>query len=186
MCGSLVHVSIQNLNQLRGANGFSTTPAQLHKVFPEMSKHRWRGFGEVATHAHIWWLCLLIRPFCSSILKWIEVIQGVPIPSDSWVVLFHCTGEPVGWYWRSITPHFLIAAKSLIPRFWKQSTIHYCSTMVTCGRPHTAYHMEDNTYECRDLVPVAHKIWASWFAFTHFSKYAEIMFQANYLNITCF
>lgn len=39
-----------------------------------------------------------IHPFWSSILYWIEVIQGYPIPNDPWVVLFHCTGEPVIQY----------------------------------------------------------------------------------------
>lgn len=51
------------------------------------------------------------------------MIQGSEVIDDPWVVLFNCTGETVGRYKKSVTPHLLNAAKALIPRFWKQPTI---------------------------------------------------------------
>lgn len=44
------------------------TPAHLHDILPNMPALCWRGCGELATHAHIWWQCPLIRPYWSSIL----------------------------------------------------------------------------------------------------------------------
>lgn len=39
------------------------TPMVLHKSFPLTSPLCWRGCGERASHAHVWWYCPLIRPY---------------------------------------------------------------------------------------------------------------------------
>lgn len=96
------------------------SPVVLHKMFPAVSPLCWRGCGEKATHAHIWWQCPFIKPFWLEVRQWIECIQGTALRLDPWVMLFHCTAEPVGRYKKSITPHLLNAAKMLIPKFWKQ------------------------------------------------------------------
>lgn len=114
----------------------------------------------------LWWACYscshtvampsnTVRPYWSSILHWIEAIQGFPIPNDPWVILFYCTDEPAGQNKRSITPHLLDAAKSIIPCIWKQTTLPTIQQWLHI------YHMED-----RDMASVAYKIWACWFAFT--------------------
>lgn len=96
------------------------TPVILHKMFSSISDLCWRGCGDQGTHAHIWLFCPLIRTYWSTVFHWIRKIQGTEVPNDPWVVLFHCTGESVGSYNKSITPHLLNAAKALIPKFWKQ------------------------------------------------------------------
>lgn len=81
--------------------------AALHKA----------GCGEVATYAHIWWQCPLFCPYWSSVLYWIEVIQGSSVVDDPWVVLFNCMCESV-CRTKSLLPHTtFIAAKSHIPRY---------------------------------------------------------------------
>lgn len=97
--------------------------------------------------------------------------NNFPIPNDPWVVLFHCTTEPVGQYRHSINPHLLNAAKALIRRHWKQFTVPtfqqwFQEVDQTC-------HMEDLTLEHRDLANIAHKIWTCWFTFS--SASSEIM-----------
>lgn len=128
----------------------------LHKVFPDISDLCWRGCGEKVTHTHVWWQRPLIRPFWSSILHWIKVIQGSEVPNDQWVVLFNCRGESVGRYKNSITLHLLNAAKGLIPRFWKQTTIP--TMRLWLQTVDHIYHMEDLTYSLRDKVEVSNKI----------------------------
>lgn len=147
----------------------------LHKVFPTISDLCWRGCGEVS-HTHVWWLCPLICLFWSTILHWIKEIQGSEVPNEPWVVLFRSTGESVGRYKKSITPRLLNAAKSLIPRFWKQSTIPTLRQWLQTVDQ--IYYMEDLTYSLRDRVEVSNKIWSCWFAFTYSSEYAEIMSQS--------
>lgn len=149
------------------------TPALLHKYFPQVSPLCWRGCGERATHAHIWWFCPLIRPFWLSILHWIKVIQGDEVPNDPFVVLLHCTGRPVGAYKKSITPHLLNAAKALIPRLWKQKNIPTLRQWLT-EVDHT-YYMEDLTLSLRNKSDYVTKIWSCWFAFKYTTVFSEIM-----------
>lgn len=56
------------------------TPVVLHKTFPQTSPLCWRGCGERATRAHIWWYCPLICPFWLTILHWIMEIPGLGGP----------------------------------------------------------------------------------------------------------
>lgn len=80
------------------------TPAVLHKLFHQNSPLCWRGCGEVASHAHVWWFCPHIRPFWLTILYWIKEIQGFEVPNDPWNVLLHCTDKPTGSY-KNLSPH---------------------------------------------------------------------------------
>lgn len=52
------------------------------------------------------------------VLNWKKNIQGFEVSDDPWVVFFHCTSEPIGWY----------KAKSLIALYWKQKPI----TLMKC------------------------------------------------------
>lgn len=149
------------------------TPALLHKYFPHIPPLCWRGCGEHATHAHIWWSCPLIRPFWLTILHWIKEIQGYEVPNDPFVVLLHCTGKSVGSYRKSITPHLLNAAKALIPRFWKQKNIPTLRQWLM--EVDRIYYMEDLTLSLRNKSDYVRKIWSCWFAFKYTSAFAEIM-----------
>lgn len=97
----------------------------------------------MGTHAHIWWTCPFIRPYWSTILYWIEQIQGSKMSNDPWLLLFHCTDEPIGSYKKSITPHLLNAAKVLIPKLWKQQKIP--SLRQWLMEVDRIYYMEDST-----------------------------------------
>lgn len=120
------------------------TPATLHKLFPQKSPLCWRGCGDIASHAHIWWYCPLIRPYWLTIFYWFKEIQGSEVPNDPWYVLLHCTGESAGSYKKSITPHLLNAAKVLIPKFWKTTKIP--SLRQWLREVDHLYYMEDLTY----------------------------------------
>lgn len=149
------------------------TPVVLHKSFPQASPLCWRGCGEQATHTHIWWFCPLIRPYWLNILYWAKEIQGYEIPNDPWIVLLHCTGEPVGTYKKSITPHLLNAAKALIPQYWKQLTIPtLCQWLLKVDHP---YYMEDLTLSLTNKSDLAKKIRSCWFAFKYASACTKIM-----------
>lgn len=149
------------------------TPAILHKLFPQKSPLCWRGCGEVASHAHVWWFCPFIRPFWLSILYWIKEIQGSEVPNDPWYVLLHCTDESTGSYKKSITPHLLNAAKALIPRFCKTPRIP--SLRQWLSEVDHLYFMEDLTYSIKNKCELGKKIWSCWFAFKYTAAYAEIM-----------
>lgn len=67
--------------------------------------------------------------------------------NDPWVILFHCTDEPIGSYKKSITPHLLNAAKMLIPKYWKQqATPSLRQWLIEVDR---IYHMESSTLTLR-------------------------------------
>ena len=151
------------------------TPAVLHGIFPLTPPLCWRGCGESASHAHIWWFCPLIRPFWLNILHWMKEIQGFETPHDPWVVLLHCTAGPVGSYKKSLTPHLLNAAKSLIPRFWKQTVVP--SLRQWLEAVDHIYYMEDLTSSLKNKSDLARKIWSDWFAFKYKPAYADIMAQ---------
>ena len=149
------------------------TPAALHGIFPQTSPLCWRGCGNRATHAHLWWYCPNIRPYWVSVLNCMKEIQGFETPNDPGVVLLHCTDRPVGPYKKSLTPHFLNAAKSLIPRYWKSNIIPTLRQWLE-EVDHT-YHMEDLTLSNRNKSDLATKIWADWFAFKFTTRYASIV-----------
>ena len=60
-----------------------------------------------------------IKTYWNKVILVTEEITGIKIPEEAWVCLFHGTKMPIKQYMRTLLPHFLNAAKSLIPRQWK-------------------------------------------------------------------
>lgn len=105
-------------------------------------------------HARAHLLAVSSHPFVLGLYA-TEDIHGFPVPNDPWVVLFHCSSEPAGRYKNSIAPHLLNAAKTLIPKYWKEPTI-------STNQPwfHVVdhiYYMEDLPYDLRNLCHVSKK-----------------------------
>lgn len=146
------------------------------KTFPDVHTTRQlllEGLWGVGSHAHIWWHCPLIKPFWEEVINITGLVQGSPIRLDPWVALFHCSDTPEGSYRKSVTPHMLNAAKSLIPRFWKQTTV----PSITAWLSHIEhiYQMEDLTMALRNQHAKSNKIWAPWLSFVYSAKYTELM-----------
>lgn len=149
------------------------TPLKLHAISPSSSPLCWRGCGDTASHAHIWWHCPLVKPFWSEVLRLTHDITGETLSSDPWTVLLHCTTKPTLRYKRSLTPHLLNSAKALIPVFWNSPTI------PTIGRwlrkIDETYHFEELSYIFRDKLDSFLAIWSPWSTFRTTSLYLSIL-----------
>lgn len=94
------------------------TPDRAHKIQKETSQLCWRGCKDIGTMAHIWWQCPGMKKFWGEIRSNIFEITSMRIPDDPWVCLHHGSNMPTKRYLKSLLPHLLNAAKSLIPRYW--------------------------------------------------------------------
>lgn len=97
------------------------TPVKIAKRFPTADARCWRGCGQEGTFLHLWWSCPKIKVFWEAIASWVERLSPGPIEVTPWNFLFHGTSMSVRAYKNSVIPHLLNAAKSLIPRLWKQT-----------------------------------------------------------------
>lgn len=96
------------------------TPDKAHKILKEKSQYCWRGCKEIGTTAHIWWQCPEIKKYWDEIRQIIGEITNTMLPDDPWSCLFHGINMSNKQYLKSLLPPLLNAAKSLIPRHWKE------------------------------------------------------------------
>lgn len=98
----------------------------------------WWGCNQRGKFLHLWWSCPKIKAFWEEMTPWIKKLTLKPIASTPLQLLFHDTSSSVKTFKKSVIPHLLNAAKSLIPYFWKQST---CPSLLDWKRE------EDNIME---------------------------------------
>lgn len=98
-------------------------PAVLSRIYSSISDRCWRGCGLCGTLLHLWWECLRIRLFWEEIKTQIQDILGIDIPFFLLHFLFHISPMPVSQYRKSTLPHFLNAAKRLLPIYWNQTHV---------------------------------------------------------------
>lgn len=96
------------------------TPEKMHKINGERSWLCWRGCGEIGTMAHVWWTCPEMGLFWEEIKKFIREITHFDLPKDPKIFLFHLYDMPTKTYLRTLLPHFIDAAKTLIAKNWKR------------------------------------------------------------------
>lgn len=96
------------------------TPDRVHKIHRDKSQFCWRGCSEMGSMAHIWWLCPEMKRFWGEVRKFIKVITNLDVPNDPWICLFHMSDMPTKTYLRTLLPHLIDAAKSLIPKYWQR------------------------------------------------------------------
>lgn len=96
------------------------TPDRLNKFQNGPPQHCWRGCKELGSMTHIWWQCPTIKIFWTEVRGFIKDITGISILDDPWVCLFHISEMPNKAYLRTLLPHLLDAAKSLIPKYWRR------------------------------------------------------------------
>lgn len=96
------------------------TPDKMHRIDKDRSRLCWRGCGEIGTMAHVWWSCPEIAAFWDEIRKYIKEITKHDLPRDPRVLLFHLSEMHTKAYLRSLLPHLIDAAKSLIPISWNR------------------------------------------------------------------
>lgn len=146
-------------------------------MFPTNSPLCWRNCGEVATHAHIWWFCPLIRPYWSKGLDPIRQITDINLPQDPWTILFHATQRTIGRYKRSLIPHLLNTAKALIPTLWSQPMSPSMKSWLQ--KVSDVRLMEEHTHIARG-TSVRHALtWVPWSSFPISSCYKDIIFLTS-------
>uniref|UniRef100_A0A8C5QK57 Reverse transcriptase domain-containing protein n=1 Tax=Leptobrachium leishanense TaxID=445787 RepID=A0A8C5QK57_9ANUR len=97
------------------------TPVRLHRMFPQTSSQCWRCLTATGTYLHLWWSCPALTAYWTAILAHITDITGFTSGDSYNLILFHLVPFPVNTYKASLLLHLLNAAKSLIPRKWKQT-----------------------------------------------------------------
>lgn len=97
------------------------TPNKLHKWFPTIPGHCWRCNREEGTLYHIWWECDLIKPFWNQVIKIIKHITKTKIHLDAACCLISITNCTLKKYKNSLTRFLITAAKTVIPRHWRNT-----------------------------------------------------------------
>lgn len=96
------------------------TPERIHKIDGGRSRLCWRGCNEIGTMAHMWWTCREIGVFWEEIKKYTKMITNLDLPKDPRVLIFHLSEMPTRAYLRTLLPHLIDAAKSIIVKNWKR------------------------------------------------------------------
>lgn len=149
------------------------TPAKLHRIFQVNSPLCWRNCGEIATHAHIWWSCPILRPIWSKVVDLIHQITDVLLPLDPWIILLSRHTKPIGRYKRSLIPHMLNTANTLIPTLWSQPTIPSMKTWLQ--KISKVNLMQELTHIARGTIERHTLTWAPWSSFLTSSCYKDII-----------
>lgn len=101
-----------------------------------------------ALRCHLKWMYHpLMLTFCRNAHSFSSTgIQSCNIQCDPCVVLFHCTTEPTGWYRRSITPHQLNSANTLILTLWGQTSAPSIAQWLLKLMRYVPYHIAKGVY----------------------------------------
>uniref|UniRef100_A0A8C5MN92 Reverse transcriptase domain-containing protein n=1 Tax=Leptobrachium leishanense TaxID=445787 RepID=A0A8C5MN92_9ANUR len=118
---SSISLSVQ-LSNFKLLARWYLTPVRLNRMFSQTTSQCWRCLAATGTYVHLWWSCPVLTAYWSEILVHIEDITGFKSDDSPQWILFHLVPLPVNTYKASLLLHLLNAAKSLIPRKWKQTT----------------------------------------------------------------
>lgn len=148
------------------------TPDLAHKIQDGTSQYCWRGCGEVGTMLHVWWTCPVMRKFWEEIRKFIYLITNQNVPDDPWVCLHHGSDVSSKCYRRTLLPHLLNAAKSLIPRHWRET--RRPSLREWFDKTDEIYCMEYLRYSEGLEMEDYEEIWRDWVRFKTSDQLAEM------------
>ncbi|CAI9533936.1 unnamed protein product [Staurois parvus] len=152
-------------------NRWHITPNVEHKMNTEISQMCWRGCGEVGTWYHMWWECPEIQVFWRKIVYLIGKITKIKIGLDPELCLLHISELSVKAYKSSGIWHYLTAAKSLIPRFWKKREVPNEEDWT--GRVNQIAGTERLYYTHEDKLEMYNKKWKGWEEYRERVKYMK-------------
>lgn len=147
-------------------------PDRAHRITEGRSQLCWRGCGGIGTMAHIWWQCPVIMEFWGEIRQIINKILKTDIPLDPWVFLHHGRKVPTKAYLKSLCPHLLNAAKSLIPRYWQDK--RRPTVREWLGKINEIYSLEYLKYSEGVEMKTFEEIWKDWVNFRYSLQAAEL------------
>lgn len=153
------------------------TPDKLHQFQREASNLCWRGCAEIRTMFHIWWTCPKIKAHWKEVLLIIEEITGTKIPEEPWVCLFHGVSMSIKQYRRSLLPHLLNAAKSVIPPQWKDPESPSLKNCI--GKINKIYNMEFLRFSCEIGEEGFERRWKDWVKYKQSPRYAVRMVEGR-------
>lgn len=96
------------------------TPELLHRLNPLLPGECWRCGSLPGSLPHIFWDCLLIKPFWSQISNMLVGVFSQRIPLDPANFMFNMRPNGLSNMAFKLLVHILTAAKCLIAAFWKQ------------------------------------------------------------------
>ena len=149
------------------------TPDKAHKFKKEASELCWRGCRQIGNMAHIWWQCPRIKGYWRRVRQIITEVTDIEIPDDPWGCLHQRVRLPMKQYQKSLLPHLLIAAKSLIAIHWQDRESP--SIKEWCNKMNSIQNLEFLRLSDKDGSEEYEKIWSKWTEFKHSMTFAELM-----------
>lgn len=148
------------------------TPDCTHKYQNDTSQYCWRGCKELGSMAHIWWFCPEIMIFWREVKGFIKDITSIDIPDDPWVCLFHMSELPTKTYLKTLLPHLINVAKSLIPRYWQKKERPTMRDWF--NKINDIYRLEYLRFSEGMKMAAFEMKWKAWVEFTDSLRAAEI------------
>lgn len=106
------------------------TPYRLPKMYPGQSPSCWRNCGSIGSIAHTLWFCKSLSSFWNQVFALISSITGISCSPTPALALLHIGIEKFPTQSRCVILHLLYAAKLIITRLWKTTTVPSISSTV--------------------------------------------------------
>lgn len=148
------------------------TPDRAHRIRRETSQLCWRGCNEIGTMAHIWWHCLEIKKYWDEIRSIIGEITNIIILDDPRICLVHGNEMPMKTYLKSLLPHLIKAAKSLIPRHWQDK--RRPSIWEWLNKVNEIYYLEYLRFSEGTELEAFEMTWRKWVKYRYSIRAAEV------------
>ena len=169
------HIQKGSLNVLTQENNYKLysrwyrTPIIIHKYNANISPLCWRCKSAQGTILHIWWECVLIKPFWKDIHRLISRITTFTPDFTAAQYLLHHSSFPYYTYKKSLMLHLINAAKLCIPIRWTQSSPPTISDWFK-KIEHIA-EMEELFFQSRDSPKSYYDKWACWLNFKNSTEF---------------
>uniref|UniRef100_A0A8C5MAD0 Sleeping Beauty transposase HTH domain-containing protein n=1 Tax=Leptobrachium leishanense TaxID=445787 RepID=A0A8C5MAD0_9ANUR len=106
------------------------TPALLATFNVTISPMCWRCSTEVGTYLHIWWECTVIQAYWKKIRDLIQMTTDVNLDFSPQMFLLLQLPFSLASMKKSVLLRILLVARSLIPLFWKSTSIPPLKTLI--------------------------------------------------------
>lgn len=138
-------------------------PTLLHRIYPSTSDSCWRCNAAAGTMLHIWWDCPLILPFWENIFSLYNSLTGSDVSASPSSGLLSMLSGPISGLKKGLLKHFLIAARTVIPRHWKSATPP--SLTEWASELNYLMRMENLLADDRGMTDAFVRTWTVWSVF---------------------
>lgn len=135
-------------------------PTLLRRMYPSTSDCCWRCNAAPGTMLHIWWDCPPLLAFWNSIYALYNNLTGSNISVSPTSGLLTMLPGPISALKKGLLKHFLTAARTIIPRHWKSTTLP--SRAEWLAELNSLMRMENLMAEDKGTTESFFRTWSVW------------------------